>query len=75
MSPASKLARAMKRRDRAVVLTLDALQEFVEDVDRPYAGDMKLQDEWPDLYITYQHAKGALAKLDAARRGLLGGAA
>lgn len=51
----------------AIKTVIAALREFVEDVDAVVGHESapELQDDWPDLYITYQHAKEALAELDA----------
>jgi hypothetical protein len=36
---------------------MQVLKEFTSDVRVAYSHDMsKLKDEWPDLYVTYQHA-------------------
>jgi hypothetical protein len=40
---------------------LEALKEFIEDIR---AGSPDLKQEWPDLYVTYQHARAAIAKAE-----------
>jgi hypothetical protein len=48
-----------------VVLTraLEVLREFVRDIQDVYPGEeaLGLIDEWPDLHVTYEHARRVLA--------------
>lgn len=37
---------------------MKVLQEFVNDIEA--VGQENVQDDWPDLYVTYQKAKGLL---------------
>ena len=38
---------------------LEVLKEFCQDVQ---AGGPNIQEEWPDLYVTYQHAQAVISK-------------
>jgi hypothetical protein len=42
---------------------LDALREFVSDIEAAYSSGMDiLKNAWPDLVVTYQNAQAAIAK-------------
>ena len=44
---------------------LETLREFVSDVETAYSSGMHiLEIEWPDLYVTYEHAKAAIYKAE-----------
>lgn len=48
------------------VRPLGVLEEFVSDVDA--AGVGRTAEDWPDLIVTYRHAKAVLAKIDPVPR-------
>jgi len=45
---------------------VEVLREFVEDCEFAHPDDTyaEMYMEWPDLAITYEHAKDALTKFD-----------
>ncbi len=48
--------------------SFDVLQEFINDIKRAYPADYNDSEvdekelDWPDLMVTYRHAKMVLAK-------------
>ena len=41
---------------------LEVVREFVSDIEQ--VGLDQTQEDWPDLVVTYEHAKNALRKVD-----------
>ena len=60
----------------AILSPLDVLQEFMADIEAAYGADVEgrlnreeLQDAWPDLLVTYDHAVGCLERAGRAPGG------
>ena len=41
--------------------SFDILTEWVNDVDTVFDGASNLEDDWPDMFITYKKAKALIA--------------
>lgn len=49
---------------------LATLREFCQDVQ---TGGPNIAEDWPDLYVTYQHAQAAIAKAEGKDRAATSG--